>query len=70
MNTVLRGPPDFMHLKPGVLPTEPVPLRARTLTLDPVEDSVWIKAGDSECVLHAGEWSEWLRSPSTPRPWA
>jgi predicted AlkP superfamily phosphohydrolase/phosphomutase len=38
------------------------------MTLDPVEDSVWIKAGDSECVLRAGEWSEWLQVAFNPAP--
>jgi predicted AlkP superfamily phosphohydrolase/phosphomutase len=69
VSTLLRGPPDFMHLKPGQIPSESQYLSVPVhMTLDPVEDSVWIKAGDSECVLRAGEWSEWLKLSFSPAP--
>ncbi len=59
--SVLKGPPDFLHLEPGALPkpdqflTVPV-----TFHVDAEEESVWIEAGDSQCVLREGEWSDWL----------
>jgi len=60
--TILRGPPDFMHLPPGQIPGADqylsVPVR---LSLDPEDEAVWIRAGDAECVLKEGEWSPWLQ---------
>jgi predicted AlkP superfamily phosphohydrolase/phosphomutase len=58
----LKGPPDIMHLPPGKIPGPDeylvVPL---TVHVDPEEDVVWIKAGDAECILREGEFSEWLQ---------
>lgn len=58
----LKGPPDIMHLPPGQIPGDNdylvVPL---TVHVDPEEDVVWIKAGDAECILREGEFSEWLQ---------
>jgi len=57
----LKGPPDFLHLKPGELPrpdqylTVPV-----TFHVDAEDEAVWIEAGDAECLLREGEWSDWL----------
>ena len=68
-NTTLKGPPDFLHLHPGQLPradqylTVPV-----TFHVDPVEDTVWIEAGDAQCVLRQGEWSDWLQVTFDPAP--
>jgi predicted AlkP superfamily phosphohydrolase/phosphomutase len=61
MRSRLKGPPDVMHLEPGQLPGPGdylvVPL---TVHIDPEEDVIWIKAGDAECILREGEFSEWL----------
>jgi predicted AlkP superfamily phosphohydrolase/phosphomutase len=58
----LKGPPDVFHIKPGALPkpdeylTVPV-----SFHIDPVEDVLWVRAGEAECVLRQGEFSEWMQ---------
>ncbi|MHC5209128.1 MAG: alkaline phosphatase family protein [Planctomycetota bacterium] len=60
--TRLKGPPDIFHLKPGQIPgpddflTVPV-----SFHIDPVDDVVWVRAGDAECVLREGEFSDWMQ---------
>ncbi|HEX5010297.1 MAG TPA: alkaline phosphatase family protein [Planctomycetota bacterium] len=68
-HSVLHGPPDFLHLKPGVLPREDQYLTVPVdFHVDPQEETVWIQAGDSECVLREGEWSDWLQVTFDPAP--
>jgi predicted AlkP superfamily phosphohydrolase/phosphomutase len=60
--TRLKGPPDVFHLRPGERPGPgdylSVPV---SFHLDPAEDVVWVRAGDAECVLREGEFSEWMQ---------
>lgn len=62
VNATLKGPPDIFHLPPGKLPGAgdylSVPV---TISVDPVEDVALIRAGTSEALLRAGEWSDWMK---------
>jgi predicted AlkP superfamily phosphohydrolase/phosphomutase len=61
VNASLKGPPDLFHLPPGKNPgandylTAPV-----SFFVDPDQDVVLIRAGDSEAVAKVGEWTDWM----------
>jgi len=50
----LLGPPNTYR------EGDPVATAEVEITIDEVNRSAWIKAGDSEVVLNEGEWSEWV----------
>ncbi|MEM9492540.1 MAG: alkaline phosphatase family protein, partial [Myxococcota bacterium] len=62
----LHGPPNPLDLPPAPTAAKPVPNEPRptTVPVDIVRDRrqavAMIRVGDSEVMLQAGEWSEWL----------
>jgi predicted AlkP superfamily phosphohydrolase/phosphomutase len=61
VSSVLRGPPDQLHLEPGQIPEIGDYLTAGlTLHIDPESDTAVVEVGGQRRLIRQGEWSDWM----------
>jgi predicted AlkP superfamily phosphohydrolase/phosphomutase len=61
MTSILRGPPDQLHLEPGQIPGKGDYVTVGlTLHIDQDTDAAVVEVGGQRALIQQGEWSDWM----------
>jgi len=61
VNSILRGPPNQLHMEPGQIPHDSDYVTTGiTVHIDPEADAAVIEVGGQHILIQEGEWSEWV----------